>query len=361
LLFAWLTLWPVITPLPVSSQRRAMRKTLLLREDECSNRDKIRAVTAAEPKCFGSAFRIVSGTCRVKGSTVDVAAQTAAVPAIYRRISASTLNDRMIRFLLVLASLAWLPMPASASTSLRAEYAVTIRGIIVGTASLTATIEGSHYSAEFSGGIVGLARLFSDARTSAHATGRIGKSGLQPQEYGHLWDEDDETETVELRFSGPTLTEIALDPPIERPQRYVPVTAKQKIGVLDPLSALLWPNSAEATPDVCDRTLPVFDGKRRFDLALSFIRKDSSKVGGAAIVCGVRYVPISGHRTKGDGDTFLKDGEGMEVWVSSTGSGLILPVKIQLDTRIGRLVFRATAFEVGPVSAKATGQQSRTE
>jgi hypothetical protein len=268
----------------------------------------------------------------------------------------------MIRFFVALACLVWsLMTDSAAATSLRADYAVTIRGIIVGTATLTATVEGSRYSAEFSGGIVGLARLFSDAHTSAHAAGAISAGGLQPEEYEHLWYEDDETETVKLRFSGPTLTDIALDPPIKRPERYVPVTAEQKVDVLDPLSALLWPESNGATAEICDRTLPVFDGKRRFDLALSFLREDSSKTGGAAIVCGVRYVPISGHRAKGEGDSFIKDGKGMEVWVASTAAGLLLPVRIQLDTRIGRIVFRATAVEVTQDSAGPIGEQSQKE
>lgn len=249
------------------------------------------------------------------------------------------------RFLLV-ANLLFFPLAPAAAKSLRTDYAVSIRGIVVGTALLEAEVDGELYSAQFSGGIVGLARLFSDARTSAHATGRMDAGSLRPEEYEHLWIEDNEAETVELRFSGPTLTEISLDPPRDRPERYVPITAEQKTNVLDPVSAFLWPSPSGATPATCDRTVPVFDGKRRFDLTLSFIRRDTFRAGaatpGEAVVCGVRYRPVSGHRANGKGGGFLKDGKGMEIWMAAAGEGLVAPVRIQIDTRIGRIVFRAT-------------------
>jgi len=72
-------------------------------------------------------------------------------------------------------------------------------------------------------------------------------------------------------------------------------------GVVDPLSAIMM-ISRNASADPCDRRIPIFDGRERFDLLFS--RKGDMRVTeqapsgqpGIAHVCGVRYLPIAGHK-----------------------------------------------------------------
>ena len=52
----------------------------------------------------------------------------------------------------------------------------------------------------------------------------------------------------------------------------VPVTEAHRQGIVDPMTALLMPMAAPATAlskEDCQRTLPVFDGRRRYDLKLT--------------------------------------------------------------------------------------------
>jgi hypothetical protein len=255
--------------------------------------------------------------------------------------------------MLIAPLLAALVPSGGSAGSLVAEYAVSIRGFPVGTAKLHAELAGRDYSLAFSGGIRGLARLFSDARTTAHAAGRISGEQLQPGGYDHVWIEDGETETVAMRFAGRGVAAFSLTPPRERPERYVPLTEAQLANALDPLSAFLWPTPAAValTPAICSRTLPLFDGKRRFDIDLSFARRDSyatrdGSFSGPAIVCSFRYTAVAGHRRGRTSDRFVTGSTGAEVWMASGGDGVAIPVELHLPARMGRIVLRATTLQV---------------
>jgi hypothetical protein len=220
----------------------------------------------------------------------------------------------------------------------------------VGTAEFRAEIDGERYAVSFSGGIRGLARLFSDARTSAEAVGRVDADRLQPQDYRHLWYEDEETETVAMRFADRGVTDIALDPPLRHPERYVPMTAENRADALDPMSAFLWPAPAGAAPETCSRTLPLVDGRRRFDIALSFARTETfatrdGSFSAPAVVCAFRYRPIAGHRPGSRSTQFLADNDDMAVWMAPAGDGFMAPVRIDLRTRLGRIVLEATRIQ----------------
>ena len=252
--------------------------------------------------------------------------------------------------LLALGPAPWQPAAAEAAHSVRTEYSVTIRGIPVGRAELSAEFADGRYALAFSGGVKGLARLFSDAHATAHASGRIAADRLRPDQYTHVWIEDDETESVDMRFKGPGVTDILLDPPRNKPERYVPITAEQKADALDPVSAFLWP-AADGGPAVCARRLRLIDGKRRFDITLSFDREVSFATrdrtySGTAVVCRFRYEQIAGHRPGKENSLFLADSDDMEVWMAPAGNGLVAPVRIQMRTRVGRVVLVATGFRV---------------
>lgn len=248
---------------------------------------------------------------------------------------------------LVLALPPLLPDAASAG-ALETEYSVTVRGFPVGHARLQAAFDDGRYTITFSGGITGLAQLFSDAETSAAAVGVIGADRLQPDEYKHLWKEDNETEAVDMHFAGRRLANVALDPPRTHPERYAPLTEANTTDVLDPVSAFLWPIAGSLGPDICARTLPLIDGKRRFDIALHFDRVErfatrDSSFHDRTVVCRFSYEKIAGHRIDKVDDT-LFDGDGMEVWMAPVGAGLVVPARIQVQTRIGRVVLVATSL-----------------
>ena len=249
----------------------------------------------------------------------------------------------------VAAVLVILPHAASART-LRTEYSVTVRGFTVGRAQLQAEIADGRYSIQFSGGVRGLARIFSNAETSAAVIGQVAPDGLRPDEYKHVWREDNETEAVDLHFVGHNLTEMNLDPPRRHPERYVPITEQDMAGVLDPVTAFVWAVPTGVTPDICSRTIPLVDGRRRFDILLSYNRdepfstKDRS-FSNNTVVCSFRYQTIAGHRIGKKSDGSIKNGDGMEVWMAPAGEGYAAPARIQFISRLGPVDMVATSIK----------------
>ncbi len=240
---------------------------------------------------------------------------------------------------------------AASAGTLSTEYSVMIRGLPVGSARLRAELTDGRYTIQFSGGISGLARLFSDAETSAAAIGEIGDDRLRPSEYKHIWKEDNETEAVDMHFVGRGLADVSLDPPRKHPERYVPFTKANTADTLDMVSAFVWPAPGGVTPDICGRTLPLTDGKRRFDVTLTFSRVENfatrdHSYRNRAVVCSFRYTPVAGQRIdKREKDSII-NGDGMEVWMAPAGDGFAAPARIRLSTRIGPVQFVATKFRM---------------
>lgn len=253
--------------------------------------------------------------------------------------------------MIVLAAL-WLAGPGSAATArtLETEYSLSVRGLPVGTAELKADFQDGRYTIGISTRTSGLIRIFSDGNGSAEAIGRADADGLRPAEYGHRWTEEGDTESVHVEFAGVNVKTIAVDPPVKRPQRYVPVTAEHKRGVLDPASAFVWPASGEGGPQLCRRVLRLFDGKRRFDLSFAFSRMENFRArdgsySGPAFVCSMRYTPISGHRAKKDSVRAMAENTDMEIWMAPTSDGRnFAPVKVRVGTEYGRVVLEAKRF-----------------
>ncbi|WP_352560614.1 hypothetical protein [Mesorhizobium sp. M0025] len=79
-----------------------------------------------------------------------------------------------------------------------------------------------------------------------------------------------------------TIRTLALDPPVDPNSGRTPFDLDKLGSIIDPLSAMLISAVApdgKPEPRVCDRTLPVFDGIRRYDLALSLQGSDFSNQG----------------------------------------------------------------------------------
>ena len=154
-----------------------------------------------------------------------------------------------------------------------------------------------------------------------------------------------------MQFSERHLTEMVLEPPRKHPERYVPLTAEDKADAFDLVSAFAWPISDDdVTPDTCSRTLPLVDGRLRFDIVLSFNRMATIAIrdgsySGRAVVCRFRYRQVAGHRIGKRNDVTIADSEDMEVWMIPVGGGFALPARVQLRSRAGQIVMQAITIQ----------------
>jgi hypothetical protein len=131
----------------------------------------------------------------------------------------------------------------------------------------------------------------------------------------------------------------------------VPVREQNLKGVVDPLSAIMM-LAQYSSPNPCDRRLPIFDGKERFDLVMSY--KGETKVseqqpsGQPAIahVCRVKYRPIAGHKVDAE-NSYLATTDAIEVSLRPVPSANILvPYQITIPTMIGYATIVSKRVEI---------------
>jgi Protein of unknown function (DUF3108) len=126
--------------------------------------------------------------------------------------------------------------------------------------------------------------------------------------------------------------------------------------VLDPMTASLIRVSGNGdtfVPEACQRTLPVFDGRMRYDLQLAFkhLEKVKSEHGyqGTVVVCSVYFTPVAGHVPERSTIKYLTEQRDMELWLAPiAGTRLLVPYRASIPTPIGIGVLQATQFASVP-------------
>jgi len=132
------------------------------------------------------------------------------------------------------------------------------------------------------------------------------------------------------------------------------VSDEQRRGAYDPLTAAILALLTRADP--CEGgPLPVFDGRRRFDLMVE--RRGLEKVpdgkalgvSGDGLRCDVRMRRIAGYKRGADSDTeFTKPAR---LWLAKLDdSGRYYPVRLEIDIGIGAVIARVVKFEQRPLN-----------
>jgi len=245
---------------------------------------------------------------------------------------------------------------ASASASadvVRATYKVSLIGLPIGVASLNATLTPTSYAIDASAKITGLATIFARARGASTGEGAIVDNRIVPATFATIASNAYMTRTIRMLLSANAVKGVDISPPYEeRPDR-VPLTEKDKRGIVDPVGAVVVPAPPKGPlvgPGACDRTIPVFDGYTRFDVQLAYVgQRDVSTKGynGPVAVCAVRYVPIAGHRRDRPATKFMAENKDLEVWLAPVESArVLLPFRVSARTMIGTTVIEASEFSL---------------
>lgn len=251
-----------------------------------------------------------------------------------------------------LAAAAFLPgawgvaAQAAQAETFRTKYAASLTGLPVGELVVDLDLADGAYAIDGKVKVRGFARIFSDGKGEASAAGRLDEGAVAPSEFHYRYREKDDDDRVTLRFDGSRIAAIEPEPK-KRGKKRIPVTEAHLSDVLDPLSAALIPAAADES--ACDRTLPIFDGEKRYDLAMSFRGTETISGGkgaysGPAVVCSVRYEPVAGHRADHK-DVRSMEKASIEVWLAPLGdAGAMFPVRLKIGTGYGPLVIEAQRF-----------------
>lgn len=236
---------------------------------------------------------------------------------------------------------------------LHATYSISLVGLPIGSADIDANLTPSSYTIDAHAKISGLAYLFSHARGASSGQGTIIDNRIVPLSFATIASNATMTRTIRMSLAGNAVTGVDISPPfVDKPDR-VPLTERDKQGVVDPVGAFVIPVPAKGPligPASCDRRIPVFDGWTRFDVDLSYVgERDVSTKGykGSVAICAVRYVPIAGHRRDRPGTKFMADNKDLEVWLAPVASAhVLIPFRISVRTTMGVTVIEASEFSL---------------
>ncbi len=194
--------------------------------------------------------------------------------------------------------------------------------------------------------------------TASH--GLMTANGPVPQTYNFRYSSNDKRESIDLRFQQRMVQDIVINPPQRGGSRNVPIQAIHLQNVLDPLSAVVLLSQARLKPqtaDPCNKRLPIFDGKIRYDIALfqkgTHAINPAGKLHGTAYVCGVQYQPIAGHKPGKSDNDYATGNTGIEVWlVPVPEAGLIVPYYVHVPTPAGTATIVTEKFDVEAASGR---------
>jgi len=265
---------------------------------------------------------------------------------------------------LALAALA--PAGARAQGKLDAHYEVTLAGIPIGKGSWVVEIGETQYSASASGVTTGLIRVFVGGEGTSSVHGTINGDKLVSSIYASTIKTRKKSDQVRLVVANGNVKEFKIDPPLEKDSERVPVTEAHERGIIDPMSGSLLrvPGAGDMlTPEACNkRTVAVFDGRLRYDLALAYKRIEQVKAhkgyAGPALVCAVYFTPVAGFVPSRTAIKYLTKQRDIEVWLAPiAGTRMLVPFRAQGPTPIGEFKLEAREFVsvAGPVRASVNG------
>jgi hypothetical protein len=246
--------------------------------------------------------------------------------------------------------------PASAveqAKKVTAEYNINFNGLSIGTFKIWSDLDSKEYSVKARATISLLAGILFEWQGDTASSGQVMARLPRPYSYSFGYRTSDKRETIQVKFSNDSVEEIAVNPPQRQSSSRIPVMRKHMRNVVDPLSAIVMLTnigSNKSGTEVCSRRLPIFDGKQRYDLKLTYKatkRVTADGYSGPAYVCKVKFLPIAGHKPGDDDSTFAAKTESMEVWmIPLTKAELYVPYYIYLPTPVGTATLTSSGFNV---------------
>jgi hypothetical protein len=235
---------------------------------------------------------------------------------------------------------------ASAATAdhVEGEFTIYVGGFLFAHGTMAATFDGPDYRLKTVLSTAGLPRAFYEAEFKLASEGRFADAQVKPAIYNSdSWDKSS-ARKITLRYDGEGMPSLKAVPPYN-PGDLSDVMPYQQLGTQDPVSAALVPVVGGGDP--CDRSIPVFDGRRRYDLQLSRAGEIKMTPRGLkapviAIACDIRYVPVAPIERKKFTE-MLRHNDGMKVWLAPFDGGRVyMPVRLQLHTPLGGAVMEIT-------------------
>jgi hypothetical protein len=259
--------------------------------------------------------------------------------------------------------------PALAQGKLDARYTVTLAGIPIGKGSWVIDIGDTHYSAAATGATTGLLHAFVGGEGASAARGTLQAGRPTTSIYAATIATAKKTDEIRLTVNNGNVKDFTADPPQDKDPERVPITDVHQHGVLDPMTASLMHISGTGdplSPEACQQSVAIFDGRLRYDLNLAYKRMDKVKAAkgyaGPVVVCAVYFSPVAGYIPSRTAIKYIAKLRDMEVWLAPiAGTRVLVPFRAEGPTPVGHIVLEADEFVSAPVPTRASANGTKTQ
>jgi len=232
--------------------------------------------------------------------------------------------------------------PVLAGTKIEIKYAITYLGVTTGSGRWQIEVASDQYAITASGQVKGMMSALIDGQGSGSARGALPHGHLTVSRFDAHVVSTAENDSIQMSFQSGAVTELLVLPPFPPLPKRVPVTDNLLQGVIDPLSAapVFVDSHGDVVSDACERRLSIFDGRRRYDVDLSFKRAENIAISpayrGTATVCSVHLIPIAGQEVDSSAIKYLIESNDIEIQFAFIPEAHILvPVAASVPMLIG--------------------------
>jgi Protein of unknown function (DUF3108) len=248
---------------------------------------------------------------------------------------------------------------AHAETKLAANYVISFARIGVGDITASLVLGDAGYAMSVHGRAGGVMKILMDGEGSFKTRGIMAEGLPSPTNFNSKIVSQAETSAATVILDEGNVKDYAVVPVPGRGR--LPMTEANRQGVIDPLTAMLFPAVAGGdglSGEACRRTLPIFDGHQRYDLKHAFKRMDKVAAekgyAGPVVVCSLHYEPIAGHNPSNSLVKYLSEGSEMEVALAPIrGTRLLAPFRLSVTSILGNVLIEANQFEAAAAPLEA--------
>jgi Protein of unknown function (DUF3108) len=236
--------------------------------------------------------------------------------------------------------------PAWSQSRLDLAYVLSFAGISFGDITISAEIGTSEYTMSGEGRLRSFGPTSTSGKGHSDVRGSVSDSRLTPTRFSSKSNFEKDPMEVTITYEDGNVKEVS---GLNLGRGRAQLADADRRAVLDPLTALLVP--AGLSEEACQRTVHIFDGYQRFDVALAFKRRSSIKAkegyAGPAVVCSANYRPVAGQRGSATVPGFLVDllvDREMDVTLAPvSGIRLLAPFEV---SALSMLAARASRFKM---------------
>jgi hypothetical protein len=224
--------------------------------------------------------------------------------------------------------------------SIDLKYRIFVGGLETGEVKLQINHGEKTYHVKSEIRSLGLVDALIKFRSNSFSKGRVTNNIVSPiqHEAHNMWRGDPRSVVMSYNEKGPHMVEVA---PLPEDDDRLPVKTEMKLATVDALSAALVTSlSAMSKVNRCNKTVPIFDGRRRYNIHIKGEEKQAVEgpvYSGDAYRCELKIERIAGHSSS----PWMpqRDNESGEVWFARLApSWTPIPVRFEADIGMGSVV-----------------------